>query len=421
MKFKLLNIKCPAMLLLIFFLLPVYEAAVAQVIVSGNISNSLPAKLDINDSFHLTATESAIFKFSNGAVINLKAPSEGVIASEGLNFKQSSCFIKLKNFSGRFGVKTTLVAIAAKNCQFFLYSDQKAVKAVVVKGELNVLSKEGKKFLVSNGETFQLSKDSANVRKCESKDIQFWNANPVNHLAEVKVTGKSPKRFGELYIYSMAILEKGAGTVYYPDTSLKPESAVMKDVFVKVGARVVTSASETARLRLGEKTLIRILPNSEILLKSAHLEVVRGECLIRHGNTLFPIKVMGPMPFLVTNNSSVEIAKTDNALLITIQKGILRIPGTNQQLPAGQKFNLSENGLQPVDIGVIPEPIIVSNNSKESIWGSDRDYLNELLNDVDQFIFNDEVSMPESDATKHQNSPGSLLQQYEIRPESERK
>ncbi|MBU1106055.1 MAG: hypothetical protein KKB51_05245 [Candidatus Riflebacteria bacterium] len=420
MLIRILNLKYAVLLFLTLFLLP-GPIAKAQIIVSGNITSNLPTKLNINDSFSLLASESAIFRFPNGTVINLMAPSEGTIASEGLNFKQSACFIKFKNLSDRFIVKTNLAAMAGKDCQFFLQSNQKVVKVVIMKGKLKVLTRDSKTFQISAGETILLSENKIDSRKSENHDTAFWKKNPATQLDDVKNAGKSPKRFGELYIYSMAILEKGGGTVFFSDPDRKPESAENKEVFAKAGARIITSASETARLRLGEKTLIKISPDSEILLKPAHLEIVKGECLIRHGNTLFPVKVVGPMPFLITHDSSIEIARTDESMLITIQKGSLLIPSTDQQLAAGLKFNLSSNGLQPVNVGVIPESIMVSNNAEKTTWGSGRDLLNEILSDNDPFLFTDETSHEQPDSIQQQNTPGSLLQQYEIRPEKERK
>ncbi len=361
-------------------------------------------------SFALNASESLVIRLPE-VTANLLAPSAGAVASEGISFKQAACFVKIKNPPGGFVVKTPLAAITGTDCSFFLQSNENALKLTATRNGSKILTRKGQKLSVSNGETLVLVKDRSEIRKSTLKDLVFWQRNPSDAFDHLKPAEQAPKKFGELYIYSLAILEKGAGTVLLPDPGKQPQKAVKGEILAPAGSRIITSADETARLRLGEKTLIRISPNSEVLLKPAHIEIVRGDCLIRHGSALLPLKLVGPSPVLVLRDSSVEMARSGDSLLVTIHKGSLKLPESDRLITAGNSFSLSEKGF---------ETLVFGKSSRIDLPGNES-YLNfdifDTVSDDDPLAATD-AEGPDTTGASQNTAPANLLQQYELQPQN---
>ncbi|HAE38693.1 MAG TPA: hypothetical protein DCG57_08655 [Candidatus Riflebacteria bacterium] len=390
----------------------------AQVSVSGRASARLSEKLNVGDAFSVAAGESLVLKFQRGETVNLIESSNGKIASEGVNLTQGSCFVRYKKLSNRFIVKTPLAAFAGTDCQFFLQNSSDRVKAVIVAGELRVLTRDRKNMQAGAGETLTISADISELRKSVLDDTSFWKNDPGMVFNRSKLPDKLPKRFGEIYIYSMAVLEKGGGKVVFADPARAPQSASDKDLVVLAGSKIITGASETAALRLGENTLIRIAPDSEILLKSSHFEVIKGTCLVRHGTVLFPVKVGGPSPMLITRDSSVELVSVDKAIVATVYKGNLQLPGTGEHLAAGFSFRISDKGAEKLEMSNLrTSPLFVGFSSRHA-WTPDVQIFSDNFDESDPFYLSDET--PDKPGMQNRPSPGSILQQYDIRPEGGR-
>jgi len=226
-----------------------------------------------------------------------------------------------------------------------------------------------------------------------------------------RALNNGPKRFGELFIYSLAILEKGGGTVHYADSARKPAAAAAGEIMAPTGSRIITGASETARLRLGDKTTLSIAPDSEILLQPAHLEILRGECLVRHGNGFLPVKIAGPVALLIEKNSSVGFGRSGDTLMVTIHKGNARVSGTGTSFGAGKCYRFSGKDGRAVIVERRPTPALTA----EQIESTIPDFETGILNETEPF-WPDEEPLP-ADNGQQPIDPGNLLQQYEIHPD----
>jgi len=397
------------------FLLVFGTVLTAQVAASGRMAPGMPERLNTGDSFSVSADESLILRFSHGATMNLIAPSAGKIASEGVSLTHGACFVRCKKAVRQLVIKTSLAILAGSDCQYFLQNSPESVQASVVGGELKVLTRDRKTMSVKAGETLVISASQREVRRSAKEDLAFWKNDPAKAFDKVKLPARLPKRFGEIYIYSMAILQKGGGKVVFADPARVSQSAADKDLMVLAGSRIVTGASETATLSLGEKTLVRIAPDSGILLKSSQFEVLKGTCLVRHGNVLFPVKIGGPVPMLVTQGSSVELVSVDNAIVATVYNGSLQLPSTGESFSAGFSFKISDRGFEKLDFSELQASPLFADFSGRRSWAPEDHVFSDSFDEAEPFSLTDEL--PERPVMQNRPSPGSLLQQYDIRPE----
>jgi hypothetical protein len=312
-------------------------------------------------------------------------------------------------------IKTSLAILAGSDCQYFLQITSESAKASVIGGKLKVLTRDRKTMAVKAGETLVVSAFQSEVRRSAKEDTAFWKNDPAKAFDKVELPARLPKRFGEIYIYSMAILQKGGGKVVFADPARVSQSAADKDLMVQAGSKIITGASETATLRLGEKTLVRIAPDSEILLKSSQFEVLKGTCLVRHGNVLFPVKIGGPVPMLVTQGSSVELVSVDNAIVATVYNGSLQLPSTGESFSAGFSFKISDRGSEKLDFSALQASPLFADFSGRRFWAPEDHIFSDSFDEADPFNLTD--IPPEKPVIENRPSPGSLLQQYDIRPE----
>lgn len=403
------------MMLTFAFMLFLSGVLAAQVMVSGRMAPGMPERLNSGDSFSVSADESLILRFSHGATMTLIAPSAGKIASEGVSLTHGACFVRCKKSVRQLVIKTSLVILVGSDCQYFLQITSESVKASVVSGELKVLTRDRKTISVKAGETLVISASQSEVRRSAKEDIAFWKNDPAKAFDKVELPARLPKRFGEIYIYSMAILQKGGGKVVFADPARVSQSAADKDLMVQAGSKIITGASETAALRLGEKTLVRIAPDSEILLKSSQFEVLKGTCLVRHGNVLFPVKIGGPVPMLVTKGSSVELVRIDNTIIATVYNGSLQLPSTGESLSAGFSFRISDRGSETLDFSALQASPLFAEFSGRRSWTPEDQIFIDSFDEADPFSLTHEL--PKKPVLQNRPSPGSLLQQYDIRPE----
>ncbi len=391
-------------------------SAFSQIMASGRQKKTAP--MPVNENFAVAAGENLMLRYPDGSILDLIAPSAGKTASAGITLRQSAGFVKLSDAAEHFSLQIPLAVITGTKCACFLQSNDKLAKIVVSKGRLKVVARAGKNIVVEAGETLLLSEKKHEIRKSSATDTAFWKLKPADSFAELPIPESFPRRFGELYIYSMAVLEKGGGTIHFSDPSRLAQSAAAGDILAPSGSRIMTGNNETAVLRLGEKTIVKIAADTEILLKEAQLEIKKGECLVRHGSTLLPVKIAGPSPFAITRDSSVEIARHEDEMLVTIQNGRVQIPVTGQTLDSGARFRISRTGIMPIDLQKEP-PAALFHNYTGPLFSSPEEDFSESLNFDDLFQLSEEPAT--DNGNQQQSSPDSLLQQYEIRPEDNRK
>ena len=397
-----------APLLLIFGLLcgPMPTRAFAAAVIDGG----LHANLQAATRFSVAAGKQLILQLPHGFVIDLLPTSGGIVASDGVFLEQSACFVKSGKMPTGFALQTNLVSLSGVDCRYFLQNNSKAVKAVVVSGELAARTPAGQNLKIHAGETLLVTPQKATQRKSLPKDTAFWSSEAPKLPGDTTLD-KVPKRFGELFIYSLAILEKGGGTVFYADSTRKPATAIDREIIAPTDSKISTGASETARLRLGEKTTLSIAPDSEILLHPAHIEILNGECLVRHGNGFLPVKISGPVALLVEKNSSVEFGRSAETLTVTIHKGNARVSGTDTSFGAGKCCKFSGNGGKAVIVERLPTPAMTAEHLESTI----PNFETGILNETEPF-WPDEELLP-ADNGQQPIDPGNLLQQYEIHPE----
>jgi hypothetical protein len=351
----------------------------------------MPERLNAGDSFSVSADESLILRFPHGATMNLIAPSAGKIASEGVSLSDGACFVRCKKSVRQLVIKTSLAILAGSDCQYFLQITSESAKASVIGGKLKVLTRDRKTMAVKAGETLVVSAFQSEVRRSAKEDTAFWKNDPAKAFDKVELPARLPKRFGEIYIYSMAILQKGGGKVVFADPARVSQSAADKDLMVQAGSKIITGASETATLRLGEKTLVR------------------------HGNVLFPVKIGGPVPMLVTQGSSVELVSVDNAIVATVYNGSLQLPSTGESFSAGFSFKISDRGSEKLDFSALQASPLFADFSGRRFWAPEDHIFSDSFDEADPFNLTD--IPPEKPVIENRPSPGSLLQQYDIRPE----
>ncbi|NLI76475.1 MAG: FecR domain-containing protein [Candidatus Riflebacteria bacterium] len=148
----------------------------------------------------------------------------------------------------------------------------------------------------------------------------------------------SPRRFSEVYPVGMAVFLPGSGSVLLPD---RPDRPLVPDreTLLPTGSIVRTGPTEEARVRLGERSLLRIGPDSEVVFRALHLEISRGTVFLRHGETLLPLPVRsGRSLVLLDRGAAADLEAQEDGLLVTPQAGSVRRPGQPRAFGPGERF-----------------------------------------------------------------------------------
>lgn len=155
-------------------------------------------------------------------------------------------------------------------------------------------------------------------------------------------------RFGDLYVAGMATLLPGGGTLEAPGG--KPRVAgknLRSDLLIPSGSLITTAADETARIRLGERSLMRVRPNSALRIFSLRLELERGELCIQQGKTILPLRIRAASSTVDLERESAAdfFLSGDGRMIVTVQAGTVKIPGTKGVVPAGQRIEVKEGAV----------------------------------------------------------------------------
>jgi hypothetical protein len=121
---------------------------------------------------------------------------------------------------------------------------------------------------------------------------------------------------------------------------------------------------------------------------------------------------------LITRDSSVELVSVDKAIVATVYKGNLQLPGTGEHLAAGFSFRISDKGAEKLEMSDLrTSPLFVGFSSRHA-WTPDAQIFSDNFDESDPFYLSDET--PDKPGMQNRPSPGSILQQYDIRPEGGR-
>lgn len=154
---------------------------------------------------------------------------------------------------------------------------------------------------------------------------------------------RSHVRFGDLYIAGMATLLPGGGTLEAPGGRPRVSAKSLRsDLLIPSGSLISTGATETARIRLGEKSLLRVNPNSALRIFSLHLELERGELCIQHGKTILPLRIQAASSTVVLERESAAdfFVSGDGNMIVTVQAGTAKLQGRDEALAAGQRVQV---------------------------------------------------------------------------------
>ncbi|NLI76468.1 MAG: FecR domain-containing protein [Candidatus Riflebacteria bacterium] len=165
--------------------------------------------------------------------------------------------------------------------------------------------------------------------------------------------GPVPPAFDRVYIYGMVVLEPGGGTVFYPDQR-PPRTASGSDLLVPTGASIRTGASETAVIRVGQGSVLRLAPRTEVIVRPARLDLQQGECLVRHGDAVIPFRLGGTAMVSIAPGGTVEAAREGDHLLLVVQAGTARVGNHPTPLAAGQKAEVTKASVRLSDTLALP-------------------------------------------------------------------
>ncbi|HOY68941.1 MAG TPA: hypothetical protein PLP29_18845 [Candidatus Ozemobacteraceae bacterium] len=147
-------------------------------------------------------------------------------------------------------------------------------------------------------------------------------------------------RFGDMYVAGMATLFPGGGTLEPPGgTPRIMAKSLRSELLIPSGSLIITGSDETARIRLGERSLLRVNPGSAIRIFTLHLELERGNVAIQHGKSLFPLRLQAASTALLLDHDSAAdfVLPGDGNLVVTVQGGSARLQGTDDALTAGRR------------------------------------------------------------------------------------
>ncbi|MFZ2957198.1 MAG: hypothetical protein WA705_09930 [Candidatus Ozemobacteraceae bacterium] len=162
-----------------------------------------------------------------------------------------------------------------------------------------------------------------------------------------KKQAKVHVRFGEIFVAGMATLLPGGGTLAPPGKKSHVLAKNLRsDFLIPSGSLISTGASETARVRLGEQSLLRINPDSAVRIFTLHLELERGEVCVQHGKTILPLRIQAGSASLVLERESAAdfFLSLKGNLVVTVQGGSARIQGRQETFSEGQRVEITKAG-----------------------------------------------------------------------------
>ena len=68
-----------------------------------------------------------------------------------------------------------------------------------------------------------------------------------------------------------------------------------------------------------------------------------GSALVQHRDALFPLKIDGAAPILVSRGSAAEFERDGDRVRVRVQKGRVLTPGLTEALPAGRSLSARGN------------------------------------------------------------------------------
>ncbi|HOT26578.1 MAG TPA: hypothetical protein PLU72_00220 [Candidatus Ozemobacteraceae bacterium] len=150
-------------------------------------------------------------------------------------------------------------------------------------------------------------------------------------------------RFGDLYVAGMAALLPGGGTLEAPGGKPRVSGKTLRsDLLIPSGSLVSTGADETARIRLGERSLLRVRPNSALRIFSLRLELVRGELCVQQGKTILPLRIQAASSTIDLERDSAAdfFLSEDGRMIVTVQAGTAKVAGESDAVVAGQRVEV---------------------------------------------------------------------------------
>ncbi len=151
-------------------------------------------------------------------------------------------------------------------------------------------------------------------------------------------------RFGDLYVAGMATLLPGGGTLEAPGGKPRVSGKTLRsDLLIPSGSLISTAADETARIRLGERSLLRVRPNSALRIFSLRLELVRGELCIQQGKTILPLRIQAASSTVDLERESAAdfFLSDDGRMIVTVQAGTAKVLGKADAVSAGQRMEVT--------------------------------------------------------------------------------
>ncbi|HNW37009.1 MAG TPA: hypothetical protein PKM25_18865, partial [Candidatus Ozemobacteraceae bacterium] len=153
-------------------------------------------------------------------------------------------------------------------------------------------------------------------------------------------SGAAVARFGDIYVTGMAVLLPGGGTLEPPGAASKVSAKTLRsELLIPSGSLVTTGASETARVRLGERSLLRISPDSAVRIFALHLKLERGEIGVQQGKTILPLRILASDSAMIVDCESAAdfFLSKAGSMIVTVQAGTARLQGREERFSAGQR------------------------------------------------------------------------------------
>lgn len=150
-------------------------------------------------------------------------------------------------------------------------------------------------------------------------------------------------RFGDLYVAGMATLLPGGGTLEAPGGKPRVSGKTLRsDLLIPSGSLITTGANETARIRLGERSLLRVRPNSSLRIFSMRLELLRGELRVQQGKTILPLRIQAASSTVDLERESAAdfFLANEGRMIVTVQAGSAKVLGQGDAVSAGQRFEV---------------------------------------------------------------------------------
>jgi len=169
-------------------------------------------------------------------------------------------------------------------------------------------------------------------------------AGALQDSAEKPPSRPANARFGDIYVTGMAALLPGGGTLEPPGSAPKVSAKTLRsELLIPSGSLVTTGASETARIRLGERSLLRLSPDSAVRIYALHLKLERGEIGVQQGKTILPLRILASSSAMIVDCESTAdfFLSQAGSVIVTVQAGTTRLQGSDQRFSAGQRIEVS--------------------------------------------------------------------------------